>query len=74
MNERAMPNPNCTEQGELSLGVIDFGRLGQREVQSCFDCSSMTRTGVGSRGRQRPHAVPARELDRPVHLHAGPTD
>ncbi len=37
-----MPNPNCTGQVELHLGVIDFGRLGRREVQGCFDGGSMT--------------------------------
>ena len=37
-----MPNPNCTGQVELDLGVIDFGRLGRREVQGCFDGGSMT--------------------------------
>ena len=42
MNERAMPKPNCTGQDELDLGVIDFGRLGRREVQGCFDGGSMT--------------------------------
>ena len=45
MNERAMPNPNCTEQTELDLGVMDFGRLGRREVQGCFDGGSMTSDG-----------------------------
>ena len=42
MSERAMPNPNCTGQGELDLGVIDFGRLGRRVVQDRFDGGSMT--------------------------------
>ena len=42
MDERAMPKPNCTGQDELDLGVIDFGRLGRREVQGCFDGGSMT--------------------------------
>ena len=37
-----MPNPNCTGQDELDLGVIDFGRLGRREVQGRFDGGSMT--------------------------------
>ena len=37
-----MPNPNCTAQDELDLGVIDFGRLGRREVQGRFDGGSMT--------------------------------
>ncbi|MBS0448524.1 MAG: IS1380 family transposase [Proteobacteria bacterium] len=36
-----MPNPNCTGQDELNLGVIEFGRLGRREVQGCFDGGSM---------------------------------
>ena len=45
MNERAMPNPNCTEQTELDLGVMDFGRLGRRQVQGCFDGGSMTSDG-----------------------------
>jgi hypothetical protein len=47
MNERAMPNPNCTEQTELDLGVMDFGRLGHRQVQGCFDGGSMTRDAGG---------------------------
>lgn len=42
MNERAMPNANCTGQDELDLGVIDFGRLGRREVEGRFDGGSMT--------------------------------
>ena len=37
-----MPKPNCTGQDELDLGVIDFGRLGRREVQGCVDGGSMT--------------------------------
>ena len=45
MNEQAMPNPKCTEQTELDLGVMDFGRLGRREVQGCFDGGSMTSDG-----------------------------
>ena len=40
-----MPNPNCTGQGELDLGVIDFGRLGRREVEGRFDGGSMTSDG-----------------------------
>lgn len=40
-----MPNPNCTGQGELELGVIDFGRLGRREVEGRFDGGSMTSDG-----------------------------
>lgn len=40
-----MPNPNCTGQDELDLGPIDFGRLGRREVQGCFDGGSMTSDG-----------------------------
>ncbi len=42
IGERAMPKPNCTGQDELDLGVINFGRLGRREVQGCFDGGSMT--------------------------------
>lgn len=42
MSGRAMPHPNCTGQGELDLGVIDFGRLGRREVEGRFDGGSMT--------------------------------
>ena len=38
-----MPKPNRTGQDELDLGVIDFGRLGRREVQGRFDGGSMTR-------------------------------
>lgn len=45
MSERAMPNPNCTGQGELDLGVIEFGRLGRRVVEGCFDGGSMTSDG-----------------------------
>jgi hypothetical protein len=37
-----MPNPNCTGQGELDLGVIGFGRLGRREVEGRFDGGSMS--------------------------------
>jgi hypothetical protein len=37
-----MPNPDCTEQGELDLGVIEFGRLGRRKVEGRFDGGSMT--------------------------------
>lgn len=40
-----MPNPNCTGQGELDLGVIDFGRVGRREVQGCFNGGGMTSDG-----------------------------
>jgi hypothetical protein len=40
-----MPNPNCTGQQELDLGVIDFGRLGRREVEGRFDGGSMTSDG-----------------------------
>jgi hypothetical protein len=35
-----MPNPNCTEVGEV--GVIDFGRLGRRVVEGRFDGGSMS--------------------------------
>jgi hypothetical protein len=42
MSERAMPNPDCTGQGELDLGVIEFGRLGRRVVEGRFDGGSMT--------------------------------
>jgi hypothetical protein len=45
IGERAMPNPNCTGQGELELGVIDFGRLGRRQVEGRFDGGSMTSDG-----------------------------
>jgi len=38
---RAMPNPDCTGQGLLEPGVIDFGRLGRREVEGRFDAGSM---------------------------------
>ena len=37
-----MPNPNCTGQDELDLGMIDFGRLGRRQVEGRFDGGSMT--------------------------------
>jgi hypothetical protein len=40
-----MPNPNCTGQGELDLGVIEFGRLGRRVVEGRFDGGSMTGDG-----------------------------
>jgi hypothetical protein len=40
-----MPNPNCTGQGELDLGVIEFGRLGRRVVEGRFDGGSMTSDG-----------------------------
>lgn len=40
-----MPNPNCTEQCELDLGPINFGRLGRREVEGRFDGGSMTSDG-----------------------------
>jgi hypothetical protein len=42
MSGRAMPNPNCTGQDELDLGMIDFGRLGRRQVEGRFDGGSMT--------------------------------
>ena len=42
MSERAMPNPNCTGQGELDLGVIEFARVGRRVVEGRFDGGSMT--------------------------------
>jgi hypothetical protein len=45
MSERAMPNPTVPPQGELDLGVVDFGRLGRREVEGCFDGGSMTSYG-----------------------------
>lgn len=38
----AMPNPNCTTQGELDLGVLDCGRLGRRVIEARFDGGSMT--------------------------------
>jgi hypothetical protein len=37
-----MPDPDGTGQGELELGVNDFGRLGWREVEGRFDGGSMT--------------------------------
>jgi hypothetical protein len=41
-----MPNPNCTAsegaQGELDLGVLNFGRLGRRVIEARFDGGSMT--------------------------------
>jgi len=37
-----MPNPNCTGQSELELGVIDFGHLGRRRIEGRFDGGSMT--------------------------------
>ena len=37
-----MPRPNCSGQGELDLGVIEFGRLGRRVVEGRFDGGSMT--------------------------------
>lgn len=37
-----MPNPNCTAQGELDLGVLECGRLGRRVVEARFDGGSMT--------------------------------
>jgi len=40
-----MPKPNCTGQGELDLGIIDFGRLGRRVVEGRFDGGSMTSDG-----------------------------
>lgn len=40
-----MPNPNCTGQAELDLGVIEFGRLGRRVVEGRFDGGSMTSDG-----------------------------
>jgi hypothetical protein len=43
INERAMPKPNCTE--EIDVGRMDFGRLGRRVVQGCFDGGSMTSDG-----------------------------
>jgi len=45
MSERAMPKPNCTGQGELDLGAIDFGQLGRRVVEGRFDGGSMTSDG-----------------------------
>lgn len=45
MNARTMPNPECTAQGELDLGVIDFGQLGRRKVEGRFDGGSMTSDG-----------------------------
>ena len=37
-----MPNPNCSGQRELDLGVVKFGRLGRRVVEGRFDGGSMT--------------------------------
>ena len=37
-----MPNPDSTGQGELDLGVIEFGRPGRRRVEGRFDGGSMT--------------------------------
>ena len=37
-----MPNPNCTGQRELDLGVVKFGRLGRRVVEGRFDGGNMT--------------------------------
>jgi Transposase DDE domain group 1 len=37
-----MPQPNCTEQSEFDLGVIEFGRLGRRVVEGRFDGGGMT--------------------------------
>ena len=37
-----MPNPNCTVQDELDLGVLECGRLGRRVVEARFDGGSMT--------------------------------
>ena len=42
MSERTISKPNGTEQTELDLGVMDFGRLGRRQVQGCFDGGRMT--------------------------------
>ena len=45
MNASTMPNPECTAQGDLDLGVIDFGQLGRRKVEGRFDGGSMTSDG-----------------------------
>jgi Transposase DDE domain group 1 len=37
-----MPRANCTEQTELDLGVVEFGRLGRRVVEGRFDGGGMT--------------------------------
>jgi hypothetical protein len=37
-----MAKPNCTEQVELDLGVVEFGRLGRRVVEGRFDGGCMT--------------------------------
>ena len=37
------PKPNCTE--EVGAGKIDFGRVGRRVVEGCFDGGSMTSDG-----------------------------
>ena len=43
MSERAMPNPNCTE--EVDVGTIEFARVGRRVVEGRFDGGSMTSDG-----------------------------
>ena len=35
--------PNCTE--EIGTDKIDFGRVGRRVVEGCFDGGSMTSDG-----------------------------
>ena len=35
--------PNCTE--EIGASKIDFGRVGRRVVEGCFDGGSMTSDG-----------------------------
>ena len=37
------PKPNCTE--EVGAGKIDFGRVGRRVVEGCFDGGIMTSDG-----------------------------
>ena len=38
-----LPMPNCTQ--ETGTSKIDFGRLGRRVVEGCFDGGSMTSDG-----------------------------
>jgi hypothetical protein len=52
MSERAMPKPNCTGQQELDLGVIDFGRVGRRQVAAR---RRRRQPDLAVRGRQQHH-------------------
>ena len=38
---RQAPSPNASPSS-VNLGLMDFGRLGRRQVQGCFDDGSMT--------------------------------